>query len=536
MRPRWRGSPRTSPCDPRRMTPPTTGPTCGCRSWASRPGRERCSAGSAWFPSWGGRPVAPSRRRCCWSWPAGDPALRRWSRARCSSCSPRWRSPVSGSTRSRTTRSPSSRTSGAVVSVLGTVTSDPVLLTSGRTDQVMWRLRVTEVRGRGRVTSLATPVLVLTGADASRPALGATVRVGGRLAPADDDGLAALLLVHGEPEVVRGPSFWWGGAAAVRRSLRESVSHMPEAQRALVPALVVGDDSALPADVEADFRTTGLTHLLAVSGTNLTLVVGFLLALARWCRVRGRWLVVVGRRGSGRVRAPRPHRAQRAAGGRDGHRRPDRPRPRRTPAWPAGSRGRRAGAGAGRPGPGRDRRLRAVRAGHGRDPGAGAGHARRPGPVAAPLAGRGGGGAPGSTARVHAGRRRHLGPGEPRRGRDQRARRARGRTCDGAGPRRRVARAAVRGRRPGAPARLAAMCVAWIIEVAERGAALPAAAIGWGTGALPLAGPDRGGGRASRWRLPGCCVGRSPASAAAWSWWSPSWSGPATSAGRRRAG
>src|SRR4051812_40850290 len=35
-------------------------------------------------------------------------------------------------------------------------------------------------------------------------------------------------------------------------------------------------------------------HLLAVSGTNLTLVVGFVLAVARWCHVRGRWLYLVG--------------------------------------------------------------------------------------------------------------------------------------------------------------------------------------------------------------------------------------------------
>ncbi|WP_460715287.1 DNA internalization-related competence protein ComEC/Rec2 [Nocardioides dilutus] len=185
----------------------------------------------------------------------------------------------------------------AVVSVDGTVTSDAVLLTSGRTDQLMWRLRVTEVRGRGTTTSLATPVLVLMEADSSPPPLGATIRLRGRLAPTDDEHLAALLLASGEPQVLRAPDLWWRGAAGVRRALRESVSHMPLAQRALVPALVVGDDAALPADVEADFRTTGLTHLLAVSGTNLTLVVGFLLTLARWCRVRGRWLGLVGAAG-----------------------------------------------------------------------------------------------------------------------------------------------------------------------------------------------------------------------------------------------
>ena len=185
----------------------------------------------------------------------------------------------------------------AVVSVVGTVTSDPVLLTSGRTDQVMWRLRVTEVRGRGTASSLVAPVLVLIRPDSSRPALGATVALRGRLAPSDGRELAALLLATGDLEVRQTPDPWWRGAAAVRRSLRDSVSHLPEAQRALVPALVVGDDSQLPADVETDFRTTGLTHLLAVSGTNLTLVVGFLLALTRWCRVRGRWLLVVGAAG-----------------------------------------------------------------------------------------------------------------------------------------------------------------------------------------------------------------------------------------------
>jgi len=185
----------------------------------------------------------------------------------------------------------------AVVSAVGTVSSDPVLLTSGRTDQVLWRVRVTEVQGRGSASSLVAPVLVLAPADSARPSLGATVRVRGRLAPADDGDVAALLVVSGDPEVLAPPGPWWRGSAAVRQAMRDSVAHTPEAQRALVPALVVGDDSALPDDVETDFRTTGLTHLLAVSGTNLTLVVGFLLTLARWCRVRGRWLVVVGAAG-----------------------------------------------------------------------------------------------------------------------------------------------------------------------------------------------------------------------------------------------
>jgi competence protein ComEC len=64
-------------------------------------------------------------------------------------------------------------------------------------------------------------------------------------------------------------------------------------RRVLVPALVDGDDAGLDPALVDDFRATGLTHLLAVSGTNLTLVVGFLLMVARRLRVRGRWLHVV---------------------------------------------------------------------------------------------------------------------------------------------------------------------------------------------------------------------------------------------------
>lgn len=185
---------------------------------------------------------------------------------------------------------------GAAVTVVGTVASDPHTVTGpsdrGGVDQVSWRLEVHAVAGRGRTVELAAPVLVLDD-DAARVPLGATVRLRGRLVPADDRDLAGLLLVSGDVELVEAPDPWWRAAAAVRQALRDSVSHRPAEQRALVPALVDGDDAEVDEALQEDFRATGLTHLLAVSGTNLTLVVGFLLALARWCRVRGRWLHLV---------------------------------------------------------------------------------------------------------------------------------------------------------------------------------------------------------------------------------------------------
>lgn len=74
----------------------------------------------------------------------------------------------------------------------------------------------------------------------------------------------------------------------MRSSVRAAVADRGVNERILVPALVDGDDVGYDPDLAEDFRATGLTHLLAVSGTNLTLVVGFLLVLGRRAGVCGR--------------------------------------------------------------------------------------------------------------------------------------------------------------------------------------------------------------------------------------------------------
>ncbi len=183
---------------------------------------------------------------------------------------------------------------GAAVRVAGTVTADPRRTTGRFGVLVVGRLDVREVTGRGATYALSAPVLVLGDEGWEDVPLGSSVQVTGRLSPAQGDDLAAVLGARGPPEVVGAPGPWWDAAAAVRASVRDAVAHRPDAQRALVPALVDGDDAGVDPGLADDFRTTGLTHLLAVSGTNLTLVVGFLLVIARWAGVRGRWLYAVG--------------------------------------------------------------------------------------------------------------------------------------------------------------------------------------------------------------------------------------------------
>jgi competence protein ComEC len=178
---------------------------------------------------------------------------------------------------------------GAVVTLRLEVTSDVRLVAGQYGDLQVAQAEVTRLEGRGSAWELHAPVVVMAAADWPRPELGTTLETTARLVPADDD-VAALVRPTGDPRVVAGPDVWWDAAAAVRRSVRASVAGRDADARELVPALVVGDDGGMDEALADDFRTTGLTHLLAVSGTNLTLVVGFVIILGRWLGVRGRWL------------------------------------------------------------------------------------------------------------------------------------------------------------------------------------------------------------------------------------------------------
>ena len=76
--------------------------------------------------------------------------------------------------------------------------------------------------------------------------------------------------------------------ARVRTGLREAMVGSAPEQAALVPALTVGDTSGVSEQTATRFRVTGLTHLMAVSGANLTLLLAFVTTLAGWARVHGR--------------------------------------------------------------------------------------------------------------------------------------------------------------------------------------------------------------------------------------------------------
>jgi competence protein ComEC len=186
----------------------------------------------------------------------------------------------------------------AAVTATLTINGDPALRTSrgnGQRQYVVVRATIDLVTGRGAGTRVRTPVLVIGSPVWQRIRFGQRVEAGGRLGAVEDGSdVAAVLSARGAPRVVEDPAWWLRAAERVRAGLRESVQPEPEAVRGLVPALVMGDESGLPSELVEDFKTTGLTHLSAVSGTNLTLLLAFVLPLARLLGVRARGLTAVG--------------------------------------------------------------------------------------------------------------------------------------------------------------------------------------------------------------------------------------------------
>ncbi|WP_405644158.1 ComEC/Rec2 family competence protein [Streptomyces sp. NBC_00019] len=106
-------------------------------------------------------------------------------------------------------------------------------------------------------------------------------RVSARLAPVmvGGDRVAAVVRVRGQgvPEVVAGPSGVQRFAGRLRGGLREATDGLPGDARALLPGLVVGDTSRITPDLDEAFKETDLAHTLAVSGSNLTIILALLI-------------------------------------------------------------------------------------------------------------------------------------------------------------------------------------------------------------------------------------------------------------------
>jgi len=124
---------------------------------------------------------------------------------------------------------------------------------------------------------------------------GQRVTATARLTPPDRaDGTAAVLSDLTEPTRIGVPPWYQRVAGRLRAGLRATCRDLPAAPGGLLPGLVDGDTSTMDPIVQADFTAAGMTHLTAVSGANLAIVLGFVLLLARWARAGPRTAALIG--------------------------------------------------------------------------------------------------------------------------------------------------------------------------------------------------------------------------------------------------
>jgi ComEC/Rec2-related protein len=109
------------------------------------------------------------------------------------------------------------------------------------------------------------------------------------LVPLDVDGPERVLIRAGARAKLydlsirssRPPTGWQALAESVRASLVRTSSTAAPDQAALLRGLAIGDTSSLDGSIVEDFRRSGLSHIVAVSGSNVAIVLGAVLVLLR---------------------------------------------------------------------------------------------------------------------------------------------------------------------------------------------------------------------------------------------------------------
>ncbi|MGH2712112.1 MAG: ComEC/Rec2 family competence protein [Actinomycetota bacterium] len=142
----------------------------------------------------------------------------------------------------------------------------------------------------GRAWRVDSRAWVSGGIDGIGAEAGERVRGEGRLEAVTGDGFGEYLSSRGVEVSIGasdlrvapgGVSPPMAAANAARRGLRTGLSRvMPPKEAGLLLGLAIGETSDLDPEVEEDFRASGLSHLLAVSGSNVATFLVPLLAVA----------------------------------------------------------------------------------------------------------------------------------------------------------------------------------------------------------------------------------------------------------------
>ncbi|GIG39889.1 ComEC/Rec2 family competence protein [Cellulomonas phragmiteti] len=164
---------------------------------------------------------------------------------------------------------------GRTVEVVGRVSTEPRPAAGDTRER--FTVTASAVRRDGAWVRVRGPVEVVAPAGA---VLGSAVHLHGVASTTTrGDRAAVRLRADRAPRVTAGPHGLTARAARVRLGAREVARDLPPDVRGLLSAVTVGSTADVPADLVEAMRTSGLAHVMAVSGAHFAIVGALVLAV-----------------------------------------------------------------------------------------------------------------------------------------------------------------------------------------------------------------------------------------------------------------
>lgn len=136
--------------------------------------------------------------------------------------------------------------------------------------------------------AVSAPVLVFAEPTDERLGIGTELVVNATLeATASGDDVVAMAFAKEPPEIVADPHPILEVGNSLRAQFLATAEQLPGSGAMLVPGLAVGDESLVDDSLDDAMTTSSLTHLTAVSGSNIAIIVAGIIGLGRllgWSR------------------------------------------------------------------------------------------------------------------------------------------------------------------------------------------------------------------------------------------------------------
>lgn len=143
---------------------------------------------------------------------------------------------------------------------------------------------VVDIAANGMLIRSRARILLTGGEGWDKVVTGQEVRTAGKLKPAKPGQVEAGVLAAATPPMQPGPekpADTPHGPAYLKKQFALAAEWLKGDAAGLLPGMVTGDTTHLDGSLEMAMKTTGTTHLTAVSGANCSLILGGLVLLAR---------------------------------------------------------------------------------------------------------------------------------------------------------------------------------------------------------------------------------------------------------------